>query len=55
VTDVLGCHDAELSSVAAHGVDQLRPLPHQQLAHREHDRFCLLLGLPHRHARHTRP
>ena len=34
--------------MAAHGVDQLRPLPHRQLARRKHDRPGLVLGRPHR-------
>lgn len=34
--------------MAAHGVDQLRPLPDQQPARRQHGRPGLLLGRPHR-------
>src|ERR1700760_2488195 len=53
MADILGRHDAELGGMAAHGVDQLRPLADQQLARRENDCSGLLLRRLHRHAWHA--
>src|SRR4051812_19124498 len=55
VRGTLRHHMAVLGQVPAHGVDALRPLPHQQVADPEHNSVRLMCLVLHRHKAHPRP